>query len=81
MFFTSLVPEIALFATVAMYGLLLVAIVDAVIMVTILKRRLRDRFGADQIPKWTAMYAFSRSFQMRRLRMPKPQVARGQRPS
>lgn len=81
MFFTTAVPQIALYATVAMYGLLLLALVDSLIMVQLLKRRLRARFDAERIPGWTGMYAFSRSFQMRRLRMPKPQVKRGEYPA
>lgn len=81
MFFTTVLPQIALYATVAMYGLLLLALADSLIMVQLLKRRLRARFDADRIPRWTGLYALSRSFQMRRLRMPKPQVARGQYPA
>ncbi|MDF2143677.1 DUF3043 domain-containing protein [Knoellia sp. p5-6-4] len=66
---------------VAVYGVLLVAVVDAVLMWRKVKKRLVAKFGADHLPRGGAMYAVMRAFQMRRSRMPKPQVARGQYPS
>jgi hypothetical protein len=66
---------------VAVYGILLVAVVDAFLMWRRLKKRLAAKFGEDRIPRGAAMYAVMRAFQMRRSRMPKPQVARGQQPS
>ena len=66
---------------VAVYGVLLVAVVDAVLMWRKVKKRLVAKFGADHLPRGAAMYAVMRAFQMRRSRMPKPQVARGQYPS
>lgn len=63
------------------YGLLLVAAVDAVIMWRGLKKKLVAKFGADGVPRGGAMYAVMRAFQMRRSRMPRPQVARGKYPS
>lgn len=65
---------------VAVYGLIGVAIIDALLMWRGIKARIVDKFGADKVPAGGAMYAVMRSFQMRRTRMPKPQVARGQRP-
>ncbi|MCT9077845.1 DUF3043 domain-containing protein [Streptomyces fulvoviolaceus] len=44
-----------------------------------LKKRLAERFP-DQSPKGAVAYALMRSLQMRRLRLPKPQVKRGERP-
>ncbi|MET7457566.1 DUF3043 domain-containing protein [Streptomyces sp. NPDC005574] len=44
-----------------------------------LKKKLAERFG-DQNKKGAVAYALMRSLQMRRLRLPKPQVKRGERP-
>ena len=63
---------------VMVYGLILVAIVDAVLMWRRTRKRVEEKFGAAE--KGDAWYAIMRAFQMRRTRMPKPQVARGQQP-
>lgn len=42
-------------------------------------RETTQRFGADKAAG-VGMYAISRSLQIRRMRLPRPQVARGQRP-
>ena len=63
------------------YGLIAVAIVDAILMWRRIKARVAARFGADRIPSGAAMYAVMRAFQLRPTRMPKPQVKRGQYPS
>lgn len=66
---------------IAVYGILLVAVIDAVLMWRRLKKRLVAKFGEDGLPRGGAMYAVMRAFQMRRSRMPKPQVQRGQYPA
>jgi Flp pilus assembly protein TadB len=64
---------------VLVYGLILVAIGDAVLMWRRTRRKVEDKFG--QAEKGDAWYAIMRAFQMRRTRMPKPQVDRGNRPT
>ena len=54
-------------------------IVDSVITAIGLRRQLRERFP-DQSTRGTVAYALMRTLQMRRLRLPKPQVKRGERP-
>lgn len=44
-----------------------------------LKKRLAERFPDDK-RRGAVAYALMRSLQMRRLRLPKPQVKRGERP-
>jgi hypothetical protein len=61
------------------YSLILVAVVDAVLMWFRIKKRVIAKFG--EAGKGDAWYAVMRAFQMRRTRMPKPMVARGERPS
>ena len=66
---------------IMVYGLLLVAVVDAVLMWRGLKKKLVAKFGAAGVPRGAAMYAVMRAFQMRRSRMPRPQVKRGDYPA
>lgn len=80
MFLGSRFPEVALAATVAMYVMVLGGVLDSFLMVRILGRHLRARFSESEIPRWTGAYAFQRSFMLRRFRMPKPQVKRGEFP-
>ena len=57
--------------------LILGTILDEVIMVRGLKRELKARFGPDEV-KGSTSYAVLRSTQLRRFRLPKPQVKRGE---
>ncbi|HEU5000998.1 MAG TPA: DUF3043 domain-containing protein [Ornithinibacter sp.] len=63
------------------YGLIAVAIVDAVLMWRRIKARLIAKFGAGHVPQGATMYAVMRAFQLRPTRMPKPQVKRGDYPT
>lgn len=60
------------------YGLIFVAVVDTVLMWRRVKKQLVATFGAS--PSGGGMYAALRAFQMRRTRMPRPMVERGQFP-
>lgn len=63
------------------YGLIAVAVLDAVLMWRRVKGRVADKYGATAVPAGGAMYAVMRAFQLRPTRMPKPQVKRGDYPS
>ncbi|MGR6969983.1 DUF3043 domain-containing protein [Streptomyces cynarae] len=54
-------------------------VVDSVFSAFRLRKRLSERFP-DQNRRGAVAYALMRSLQMRRLRLPKPQVKRGERP-
>ncbi|PWI18850.1 DUF3043 domain-containing protein [Streptomyces sp. Act143] len=54
-------------------------VLDSILTAFRLKKRLAERFP-DQSRKGAVAYALMRSLQMRRLRLPKPQVKRGERP-
>ncbi|MFF0158276.1 DUF3043 domain-containing protein [Streptomyces sp. NPDC005263] len=54
-------------------------VLDSILTGFRLKKRLAERF-ADQSRRGAVAYALMRSLQMRRLRLPKPQVKRGERP-
>lgn len=59
----------------------LAVVIDSGLMWRGLKKRIIAKFGADAVPRGAVAYAVMRVFQLRRQRMPKPQVARGQYPS
>ncbi len=71
----------ALIVLVVLYLLVFATIVDGFILSRQLKKRLAAKYDAIQIPRGTLMYGVTRAFQMRRLRLPKPQVARRAYPS
>ena len=61
------------------YGLIAVSILDSVLMWRRTRKKLEAQHGPPQ--KGEAFYAIMRAFQMRRTRMPQPQVARGEAPA
>ncbi|THG35103.1 DUF3043 domain-containing protein [Glaciibacter flavus] len=71
--------------TVQTYGILvlwaffIIAVIDVVILGFTLNRKLAAKFGADKVEK-VRWYAAMRSLQLRVIRLPKPQVKRGQFP-
>lgn len=70
---------IASYSIFVLWGVLLVAVVDCIILGTRITRKLTAKYGsAEKGVKW---YAAMRALQMRFLRLPKPQVKRGQYPS
>ncbi|MDP4585959.1 MAG: DUF3043 domain-containing protein [Microbacteriaceae bacterium] len=75
--------QIALQMTViiAMYGFFAIAVVDAMIFGRKLLKVMAAKFGDTRIEKGHRWYAATRAFQFRPLRVPKPQVVRGQKPS
>ncbi|CAN5238060.1 DUF3043 domain-containing protein [soil metagenome] len=72
-----LVQTIGLFALWAFFA---VAVIDVVMLGFILNRKLAAKFGADKVEK-VRWYAAMRALQLRLMRLPKPQVKRGQYPA
>ena len=76
----SIVPSTTALATVVtgflLYGLVIAATFDAILMWRGVKAKVFAKFG-EAPPKGSVMYAVMRSFQMRRSRLPRPQVERG----
>ncbi|MGY0062480.1 DUF3043 domain-containing protein [Streptomyces sp. LZ34] len=58
---------------------ILLIVVNSVVLGIQLKRQLRKRFPDENL-RGVVAYALMRTLQMRRLRLPKPQVKRGERP-
>ena len=73
------IPGAQLQFTFAMWALLLLFVLDLWFMWRGLKKKLLAKFG--DIETGATMYACNRAMMIRRLRLPKPQVKRGQYPS
>ena len=73
-------PTAYLIVTAVLYVIVLVTIADGYILSRMLKRRLNARFGEDKVPRGTVWYGVARAFQLRRTRLPRPVVKRGEYP-
>ncbi|MEU5796350.1 DUF3043 domain-containing protein [Streptomyces sp. NPDC047813] len=73
------VPSIQNIALLLWAVVIVLIVVDAAVSGLRLKKRLKERFP-DGNTRGAVAYALMRSLQMRRLRLPKPQVKRGERP-
>jgi hypothetical protein len=78
----SLFPqiEIQFASTILILVFFVGAVVDGFALGLIVRKKLRERFGVDKVETGIRWYAAMRAFQLRVLRMPKPQVKRGQYP-
>jgi hypothetical protein len=68
-------------AILALYAYMILFSVDAFILWRSVKKRLKAKFGDDVPLKGAPFYTVVRALQIRRSRLPKPQVKRGQYPS
>ncbi|MEO7006572.1 MAG: DUF3043 domain-containing protein [Terrimesophilobacter sp.] len=72
------------FQVLAILGLWLffiLAVIDCFIVGVRVNRKLAVKFGADQLQRGNRWYAAMRALQLRMMRLPKPQVKRGQYPN
>lgn len=72
------IPQLQLILTFSLWALVLVIVVEGFVLHRTLKRRLTARFG--EVERGVPGYGVMRALQLRRLRLPKPQVKRGQWP-
>lgn len=70
-----------LIGILGLWAFFLIAILDAVILGYVVTRKLGERFGADKVQSGTRWYAAMRAMQLRIIRLPKPQVKRGEYPA
>src|SRR5699024_5747728 len=79
----SLVPstEIAYWSFVALWGFIIVAVLEMVVLAWRVKKKVAAKCGEDRREKGLGWYAAMRSLQMRFMRLPKPQVKRGEFPA
>jgi hypothetical protein len=61
----------------ALWGIILLVIIEMIVTSALVKRAARRKFGADRMERGLGWYGAMRQIQMRFLRLPKPQVRRG----
>lgn len=69
-------PRFASLLSLVVLALVIMTVLNTVLTWRQIKRQMVDKFGKAPA-SGSAMYAGMRAFQMRRMRMPKPQVTRG----
>lgn len=74
---TQLASQVLMWVTAAFYGLLVVSIIEGIVVWQRIKRRVKDRYPEDEIPRGSWFYTYSRMVMARRWRSPRPQVQRG----
>jgi hypothetical protein len=75
----ALAPVTTLLVFFLVYGLIVAGVLDAFLMWRRTKAKIVAKFGQAP-PRGSMMYAVIRAFQMRRSRLPRPQIARGAKP-
>ncbi|MGD6980562.1 MULTISPECIES: DUF3043 domain-containing protein [Citricoccus] len=71
--------DLQLWLTFSLWALVLLVVLEGVLVSFQLKGRLTEKFGA--VERGVRWYGVMRAMQLRRLRLPKPQVKRGQYPA
>ena len=72
--------EVQSIGIIALWGFFIIAIADALFLGFQVTRKLGEKFGKDKVEK-VRWYAAMRALQLRLMRLPKPQVKRGQYPA
>ncbi|MFV0253992.1 MAG: DUF3043 domain-containing protein [Beutenbergiaceae bacterium] len=72
--------EFVLFAFYGLYAGLVIMIIESVLLARRVRKNVREKYGDGSL-RGLGLYVAMRSMQIRRMRMPKPQVARGEKPS
>ncbi|MCZ7460800.1 DUF3043 domain-containing protein [Streptomyces sp. WMMC940] len=73
------VPQLQNIAMLLWLGVIVMIVVDSIGIWIRLKKQLNERFP-DEPKRGAVAYGLMRTLQIRRLRLPKPQVKRGERP-
>lgn len=74
-------PAITSILLIVIWLVLLVVIADGIWMGQKIVTRLGEKYGKDKVERGLRWYALMRAIQLRPMRLPKPQVKRGQYPS
>jgi hypothetical protein len=79
--FLAFLPQsdMQIWLTFSLWGVVALVVLEGVLISFQLKKRLADKFG--EVERGVRWYGVMRAMQLRRLRLPKPQVKRGQFPS
>lgn len=78
---TYFFPDVAAIALLAVWLVIAVVAVDCIILGIRVRKRLAAKYGVDRVERGIRWYVTMRAIQLRPLRVPKPQVKRGEHPS
>lgn len=75
-------PQYSSIALIAVWGVIILVVADGLYLGASVSKALAEKFGGkEKVERGVRWYAFMRAIQLRPMRLPKPQVKRGQRPS
>ncbi|MET3567668.1 MULTISPECIES: DUF3043 domain-containing protein [Microbacteriaceae] len=74
-------PEMQVYGLFALWGFFLIAVIDCFVLGFLVRKRIGAKFGTTKVERGLRWYAAMRALQLRVMRLPKPQVKRGQFPS
>ena len=74
-------PVLQVYGLFALWGFFLIAIIDCFVLGFLIQRRVGEKFGKTKVERGLRWYGAMRALQLRIMRLPKPQVKRGQYPS
>lgn len=77
----EVVPVIQLVSIIMLWAFLLIAVTDVLILGRSVRKKLAQKFGAENVETGVRWYAGMRALQLRQMRLPKPQVKRGHWPA
>ena len=73
-------PEVVTTLSFALLLTILAAAIESAILIRRLHKAAAAKFGEEKLPRLYRLYALTRMLQLRRLRMPKAQIKRGEFP-
>ncbi|GIT80110.1 hypothetical protein LLS1_17790 [Leifsonia sp. LS1] len=68
-------------ALFALWAFFLISVLDCIVLGFLVRKRIAAKYGADKVERGLRWYASMRALQLRVMRLPKPQVKRGQYPA
>lgn len=74
-------PMVQFVGIVGLWLFFIVAILDGIFLGSLVTKKLAAKYGAEHVRAGTRWYSAMRAMQLRVIRLPKPQVKRGQFPS
>ncbi|BDZ50460.1 hypothetical protein GCM10025867_27010 [Frondihabitans sucicola] len=77
----SIIPNASSITLVILWVYFLVAIIDCLLVGQRIRGKLGAKYGADKVESGLRWYAAMRALQLKPMRLPKPQVKRGQFPA
>jgi Protein of unknown function (DUF3043). len=74
------IQQTQLYGIIVLWAFFAIAVIDCVILTVRVQRQVAQKFGQTQVERGLRWYAAMRALQLRMIRLPKPQVKRGQFP-